>query len=248
MSGRSPQTEPTGSAGSSSVLPAVLAATFVVIVLATWAAAIGPDRVFGSDPSPRETLSQEPVEGEPADAGRGEPDEEEEERGWGTPALFAVEIALLVVVVYLLVLLVRWFRSDATEARRRRRHRQVDFEVLPPSPEQAAEEIARDADQQLALLREGSPRNGIVACWHRFEVQAESAGIGREPWETSAEFTLRVLDLVSADEHAVAELSVLYREARFSDHDLDEAARTAAVRALERIHRGLGERFARGPT
>jgi hypothetical protein len=60
-------------------------------------------------------------------------------------------------------------------------------------------------------------------------VQAEAAGIGREPWETSAEFTLRVLDLVSADERAVAELSVLYREARFSDHDLDEAARTAAV-------------------
>ena len=85
-----------------------------------------------------------------------------------------------------------------------------------------------------------------MACWHRFEVQAESAGIGRAPWETSAEFTLRVLDLVSADERAVAELSVLYREARFSDHDLGEAARETAVDALERIHRGLGARYAGG--
>jgi hypothetical protein len=243
MSGSSPET--TSSPGSP--LPAVLAATFVVVVLATWAAAIGPDRVFGSDPTPRETETQEQVEREPAHSERGEADEEDEERGWGTPALFMVEMALLVVVVYLLVLLVRWFRSEFTEERRRRRRRRVEFEVLPASPEQAAEEIVRDADQQLALLRGGSPRNGIVACWHRFEVQAEAVGLGREPWETSAEFTLRVLDLVSADEHAVAELSVLYREARFSDHDLNEAARAAAVRALQQIHRGLGARFAGGP-
>jgi hypothetical protein len=118
--------------------------------------------------------------------------------------------------------------------------------VLPATPEQAAEAMVRDADQQLALLLEGSPRNGIVACWHRFEVQAEAAGFGREPWETSAEFTLRVLDVVAADERAVADLSVLYREARFSDHELVEPTRTAAVQALDRIHRSLGARHARG--
>jgi len=244
MSGSSPETGPTG---PPAVVPAVLAATVLVLVLATWAAAIGPDRVFGSDPSPRETSSEAPSDDdlvlEPEGGGS---DEEEDERGWGTTVIVATEIALLVVLGYLLLLLVRWARSEATEERRRRRRRPVEFEVLPVSPEQAAEEMVRDAAQQLALLREGSPRNAIVACWHRFEVQAEAAGIGREPWETPAEFTLRVLDLVSADERAVAELSVLYREARFSDHDLDEAARAAAVHALERIHRGLGARFARG--
>jgi hypothetical protein len=146
------------------------------------------------------------------------------------------------------VLVARWVHSEVTDDRRRRRRRRVEFEVLPGTPEQAAEEIVRDADQQLALLREGSPRNGIVACWHRFEVQAEAVGIGREPWETSAEFTLRVLDLVSADERAVADLSVLYREARFSDHDLGEQARSSAVDAVERIHRSLGARYAGGPS
>jgi hypothetical protein len=245
MSGRSPETEPPG---PSAVVPAVLAATFLVVVLATWAAAIGPDRVFRDDPSPRETSSQEPADRpEPNESKRGEADEEDEEKGWGNAAILGVEIALLVVVAYLAALLVRWVRSEAKEERRRRRRREVDFEVLPASPELAVEEMVRDADRQLALLREGTPRNGIVACWHRFEVQAEAAGIGREPWETSAEFTLRVLDLVSADARAVAELSVLYREARFSDHDLGESARSAALSALERIHRGLGARLAQGP-
>jgi hypothetical protein len=242
MSGSSPETTPTPPA----VVPAVLAATVLVVLLATWAAAIGPDRVFRSEPSSQQDSSEAPADRDVViEPESGEPDDEEE-RGWGSTAIVATEVALLLVLVYLLLLLVRWVRSEAKEERWRRRRRPLEFEVLPASPEQAAEEMVRDADEQLALLREGSPRNGIVACWHRFEVQAEAAGIGREPWETSAEFTLRLLDLVSADETAVAELSVLYREARFSDHDLEEAARSAAVRALEQIHRGLGSRPARG--
>ncbi len=229
--------------------PAVLAATVLVVVLATWAAAIGPDRVFGGSGSSEDTSS------EPADVDKIAPEpqaaaeeEEEDDEGGASAALIALEIAILLAVLYLLALVLRWVRLDATPERwrKRRRRRPVEFEVLPASPEQAAEEMVRDAGQQLALLREGTPRNGIVACWHRFEVQAEKAGFGREAWETPAEFTLRVLDVVAAHERAVAELSVLYREARFSDHELAESARTAAVEALERIHRSLGARHAKG--
>jgi hypothetical protein len=228
--------------------PAVLAATALVVVLATWAAAIGPDRVFGGEGSSEDT-SSEPLDSvEAAPAPEESEEEEEDDEGGSSAALIALEIAILLAIVYLLFLVVRWFRLDATPERwhKRRRRRRVEFEVLPATPEQAAEAMVRDADEQLALLREGTPRNGIVACWHRFEVQAEGAGFGREPWETSAEFTLRVLDVVAADERAVAELSVLYREARFSDHELAEPARTAAVHALERIHRSLGARHAGG--
>lgn len=228
--------------------PAVLAATVLVVVLATWAAAIGPDRVFGGSGSSEDTSS------EPYDVERLAPEpqaseeEEEDDEGGAGAALIALEIAILLAIIYLLALVFRWVRLDAMPQRwrKRRRRRPVEFEVLPASPEQAAEEMVRDADQQLALLLEGSPRNGIVSCWHRFEVQAEKAGFGREAWETSAEFTLRVLDVVAADERAVTELSVLYREARFSDHELAESTRTAAVEALERIHRSLGARPAKG--
>ncbi len=247
MSGSSPETEPRS--GPPAAGPAVLAATLLVVVLATWAAAIGPDRVFGDDPSSEDSSSST----SPLDSVAPEPQQEEEaedegDDGGARAAQIGLGIALLLGIVYLAALLFRWVRLDPTPARwrRRRRRRRVEFEVLPAAPEQAAEEIVRDADQQLALLLAGTPRNGIVACWHRFEVQAETAGFGREPWETSAEFTLRVLDLVAADERAVADLAVLYREARFSDHELGESARRSAVAALDRLHRSLGAGQTRG--
>jgi hypothetical protein len=230
-------------------VPAVLLATALVIVLATWAASIGPDRVFGDDPTTSSRLSDttdDRVAPEPA-ANRDDKDDDNE-RGWGSTALFGLELALLLFMLVLIAMGVRWVTLDikAERRRRRRRRRSVGFEVLPTAPEQAVQEMVRDAGEQLALLRDGSPRNGIVACWHRFEVQAKAAGIGRQPWETSAEFTLRILDLVAADESAVAELAGLYREARFSDHEILESARASAVDALARIHRSLGARPVRG--
>jgi len=249
MSGSSPEAGPQQAAQA--VVPAVLAATVLVVVLATWAAAIGPDRVFGGEGEAQDTSSEAPADAVFAEPENREDEEEErdDDRTWGSIALMGVEIALLIVLGYLLLVVFRRVRLRVPDARRRwRRKRVVEFEVLPATPDRAAEEIVRDADTQLGLLREGTPRNGIVACWHRFELQAEAAGIGREPWETSAEFTLRVLDLVSADERAVAELSTLYREARFSDHELNEPARQAASQALERLHRGLGARYAGGPS
>lgn len=228
------------------VVPAVLLATALVVVLATWAASIGPDRVFGDEPvgssrpaSDADNLTPPPLPPQTAD-----PDEQTDERRWGDIVLFAIELGLLLAFLFVVVVGIRWMTADMKDERRwRRRYRpRVAFEVLPAESELAAEEMVRDAAEQLALLRGGSPRNGIVACWHRFEVQARAVGIGREPWETSAEFTLRVLDLVAADVHAVAELAGLYREARFSDHEILESARSAAVDALERIHRSLGAR------
>ncbi len=115
----------------------------------------------------------------------------------------------------------------------------VDFEVLD-DPLELREELRRGADEQLELLLGGTPRNAIVACWDRFEDYAERVDASRKYWETSSEFTLRLLDLVSADPAAVSRLEALYREARFSDHDIDEDRRQAAVEALRAIHLSLG--------
>ena len=100
----------------------------------------------------------------------------------------------------------------------------------------------RDADEQDALLRDGDARNAIVATWHRFEVQGERAGVPRRPSETSSEYALRILDLAEADTGPVRRLAELYREARFSDHEITEEHRAEALAALAGIRRSLGVR------
>ncbi len=129
----------------------------------------------------------------------------------------------------------------------RERHGEADpdatgFAVIG-TPERLARSLSDDAEQQRALLAEGSPRNGIVQCWHRFEQLAEEAGLGRRVWETPGEFALRLLTTVDADEDAAYRLTLLYREARFSHHELPESAREDALDALVTIHLGLAARI-----
>ncbi len=142
-------------------------------------------------------------------------------------------------------LLVRRVGGLVLHRRREPRPAEIDFDVLD-DPEPLAEEIRADAADQLALLLGGSPRNAIVACWDRFEEQAERVHAARRDWETSSEFTLRLLERVSADSAAVNRLEVLYHEARFSSHDIDESRREAAVEALRAIHLSLGAEVVSG--
>jgi hypothetical protein len=146
-------------------------------------------------------------------------------------------------VLWLLWMVMRGMLWAQEELRARRSHEpaplQVDFDVLD-DPEPLVEEMRRDADLQLELLLGGEPRNAIVACWERFEEQAERVGLARKPWETSSEFTMRLLDVVSADQPAVSQLAALYREARFSQHEITEANRQHALAALEQIRDTIG--------
>jgi hypothetical protein len=155
---------------------------------------------------------------------------------------WVVKVAVLVCILWLLYLGLRRFLRYLEERRPRKKPTPasyVDFDVLDdPSP--LIEEMREDADEQFELLLGGHPRNAIVACWDRFEEQAERVHASRLPWETSSEFTLRLLEAVSADSGAVSRLEALYREARFSEHEMGESSRQEAVDALRAIHASLG--------
>ncbi|MEJ7831399.1 MAG: DUF4129 domain-containing protein [Nocardioides sp.] len=230
---------------------AVLATTLIVVLLATWAASIGADGVLRGDGNPADRASEPtttaatptPTPSEAVESDRSDGDEQVKRLpDWLRTVAVLAQIATAVVALYLLYLLLRRIRRSWLIRRRRPgRAADVDFEVLDVA-EEAAAEMARDADDQRARLLEGEPRNAIVECWHRFEVQAQRAGVAREEWETSSEFTMRLLDLVAADPAAVSSLAQLYREARFSDHLVDEDARGRALSALDEIHAGLGRR------
>ena len=158
---------------------------------------------------------------------------------------FVIGLALVALVLWGVFLLLRWIGDRVRHRRREPRPEQVDFDVLD-DPKPLAEEIRADAADQLALLLGGTPRNAIVACWDRFEEQAERVHAARKDWETSSEFTLRLLERVSADAAAVSRLEALYHEARFSSHEIDESRREAAVEALQAIHLSLGSKVVPG--
>lgn len=232
-------------------LPAVVAAlgaTLLVALLATWAASIGPGDVFRGEGLPRSSSVEEPTSA-PTGSSREVQQAEQEDAEPGEPSTWTAvvaalaQLATIAVALYLLYRAARW-RRRLRRVRRRRLAAPPDlpFEVLE-EPERVVQAIVSDAAGQRAALLEGVPRNGIVACWHRFETQAATIGLAREPWETSSEFTLRLLDLISAEPWAVGELAALYREARFSDHELGEDSRVRAVAALDALHRELGGRL-----
>jgi hypothetical protein len=232
---------------------AVVGAAALLLVLVTWAASIGPDQVVSGGhisparaESPTPTATEQPLSGgaqlrfPPQD---GPPT-------WQKVLALALELLTLGVALFLLVRLLRTARRAWKERRRRRRRsgpgqEDVAFEVVG-SASQVSEAIAEDAEEQRTLLAvTGQPRDAIVECWHRFEVQAGRAGAQRRVWQTTSEFVLGVLDLVGADRGAVAELAELYREARFSDHPMTDAHRSRALAALDTIHRSLRTRVAR---
>lgn len=113
---------------------------------------------------------------------------------------------------------------------RERSLRQVT--ALPEVPER---ELAVDVEAARVALVGGSPRNAIVACWMQLERDAAAAGLPREAAETSAEYVERVVAASSVDPAPIRELAVLYREARFSRHELRDDHRTRALAALNRV-------------
>jgi hypothetical protein len=225
----------------------VVAGVLLVTLLVAWAAAIGPGEVLAGDgPVPqRGTPTQTPTATpSPADLTVDDIERTLQREPGDNDLLRAValvlELLLAVVVLRAAYLAVRWARQT-WDARRRPdpRPAEVGFEVLGSAPA-LARELAAGAPARRELLLTGAPRNAVVAAWHSFEAQAGAAGVTRRPWETSSEFTLRLLELVEADSAAVARLAGLYREARFSDHELTEDHRAAALAALDAVHEGLG--------
>src|SRR5207253_2820783 len=149
----------------------------------------------------------------------------------------SVAVVAVVAAALLVVALAAWASSDGPSGVfTGEGFDPVTTPSAEPSSTVTADDGAPPADeeppdvelQRQLLLDTASPRNAVVACWHRFEAQAEAGGVGRHPWETSSEYTIRVLDLVDAHQPAVSRLAALYREARFSEHELTEQHRADA--------------------
>ncbi|MCF6379838.1 DUF4129 domain-containing protein [Nocardioides KLBMP 9356] len=248
-----------------------VAATSLFLVLVAWATLIGPDEAFtgpGPRPAPAAPRTESCIPLPVRTAADGTttvviPDDYNQRDYCEPPAdtlqdnrdfveqhppPFWVNVLVTVLLLALLVVIVLgalWLVVVAARSVRRRREPReradVGFEVLA-EPQRVGEAVVADAGEQEEVLRAGDPRNAIVATWHRFEVQGERAGVPRRASETSSEYALRILDLADADVAPVNRLAELYREARFSDHEITERHRAEALDALHAIRASLGAR------
>lgn len=248
-----------------------VAVTSLFMVLVAWATLIGPSEVFTGPGVRQRTVTEAPrtcvplevvstlpdgtvtterpdnpqhlpwCEEPSGDQGEATPSELTDPPLWLRVLVWVFVAGVAAVILALVVFFASILREQVRTRSRSRRPEAVEVAMLS-EPARLVEAITRDAAEQDRRLHEGDPRNAIVAAWLRFEVQGESAGVGRRAWETSSEYALRILDLVSADSGAVNRLARLYREARFSEHPLTEEHRTQALEALAAIRRSLGVR------
>lgn len=230
--------------------PAVVATLAVagaslLVVLAVWAALIGPQQVFTGDGPEKVPETSSSTEEAPIDtAGTTRDDVERSDPPTWVRVLLnvvggAIQLAALAGMLLAAVLVVRRVHTAWALRRVHEDAATGEFEALDDRRRITAA-MAQDGAEQARILEEGEARNAIVECWHRFEVQAERAGLGRRPSETSSELALRMLDAADVDRAAVTRLLELYREARFSGHEVGEEDRRAAVDALARIRAGSG--------
>lgn len=214
----------------------------VVLLLTVWVAAAGPALQWkpnsgAGDPEPaqvqapeRAASGQRCTDG-PCDSPDGQ---------------FAtiVVVFFVVVSVVLIVAMVALLRSGVS--RRLRRHSPPSHAAPGVPLPDVAEAVRDDAERQYAALRTGAPRNAIVECWARLEHTVTSTGLTVRGSATSTETTQRVLATYLVDDAAITRLAALYREARFSRHEISEAMRNEAIETLALLHDGLARRAASG--
>ena len=210
------------------------AAAGIAMVLLVLAASSGPVRIWITPPSdvrPASIDSTGPLETvAPRDS---VPPDRVVPQHWGKMFVQILGVLLTVLAVTMAVWIMRgasmWPRPGRS-GRRKRRHREVT--ALPEVPER---DLAVDVDAARVALVRGSPRNAIVACWMQLERDAAAAGLPRASAETSAEYVERVVSASAVDPAPIRELASLYREARFSRHELRDDHRTRALAALNRV-------------
>ena len=153
-------------------------------------------------------------------------------------------VLLLALLLFGLIAVSLLFWTTVLRAEPRPRRRGHAGPQPPPRDGTAADQVdpapLADAVQAgLRHLQDGSPGEGIVACWVQLERAAADAGTHRTAPDTPSELAGRLIDRHDVTPGPLLRLADLYREARFSRHELPESAREAARAALEAVRAEL---------
>lgn len=152
---------------------------------------------------------------------------------WAAAALFAAPLVLLFLFTPAMLYapvhgLFRFRRREPEPA-------------LPPDvdDEVGATQLSAAVAEGLRELDQGGPGEGVVASWVLLERAAADAGTHRGAPDTPSELAGRLIDRHPVSSAPLLRLADLYREARFSRHELPESARTEARAVLEQLRSEL---------
>lgn len=218
----------------------VVALTAVSLVVAAWITTSSPTPVFTGSSQPETT---QPTSRAPSGQQRPPPDQTAQDSGAGWLP-FNLVVFMYILMVIFAVALLTVLVSRATRRRRRRAAADVaePIDVDELSEEELSAGLAATVAARLTAMAAGSPRNAIVRCWIELEDAVIRAGLRRDAALTAAEFTHEVIGRLALDRGAITILSDLYREARFSEHDLTEEHRARATAALHALQDQLPSR------
>jgi hypothetical protein len=206
-----------------------------LVVLASAGGSVQPVSQSTLSPTPRELPTTTPKAGITPPTALAPPEGKEGESrdlpAWVTALLQAVFYAIsTLLVLFLIRALYRFLHKvelpSGTEE-------DTDWERMK------IQRLAEAVESGLTAVDSGTATDGVIACWVALEDAAASAGVPREPSETPAEFTVRVLGVGAVSEPELLRLAQLYREARYSTHGSSEEARAEARAALLRLRDDL---------
>jgi len=111
--------------------------------------------------------------------------------------------------------------------------------AIPLEPSVAEDFVATISDAIGDLEAEPDARRAVIAAYARMEGVLARHGLRRKPSETPVEYLGRILGGLTSRSDAVARLTGLFEEAKFSRHEIDGAMKSDAIDALSAIRDDL---------
>lgn len=145
----------------------------------------------------------------------------------GIPALVVVGLLLLLSLVGLVMLvrrIPRWHRGPKA----------ADVAVGP-----AGTALPDAVERALEVIEDPDAREAVIRAWLLLGAAAAEAGTPARPAETAAEYARRLAAAHDLPVPSLERLAALYREARFSDHEVRPGQREQAREELHRLRAAL---------
>jgi Domain of unknown function (DUF4129) len=229
--------------GRQGVRPAALAGVVLLLfalALVALTARSGRTETVTAVTSPAPTVTLPPKTGVPRPPDGGET--KSPEAGYTAPAAFGPLVTIAAVFIIVILATFTWIvvervRMSPGRFRRYRAPLPPRLDGAPPPADPAV--LAAAVEAGLRELEDGSPGEGVVACWVQLERAAEEAGAGRAAPETPSELAGRLIDTHGVEAGPLVRLAELYREARYSAHPVQEGARAEARSLLEEVRADL---------